>query len=62
MEKRIDGKAISKELYKELKNYLLKYDKLPTIVDISIGDDYGGLMYSKMKQRYPTKDEHNENF
>lgn len=51
MEKRIDGKAISKELYKELKNYLLKYDKLPTIVDISIGDDYGGLMYSKMKQR-----------
>ena len=51
MNKNIDGKIISKELYKELKDYLLRHKKIPTIVDISIGDDYGGLMYSKMKQK-----------
>lgn len=48
--KNIDGKTISKVLYSELKNYLLNKE-IPTIVDISIGDDYGGLMYAKMKEK-----------
>ncbi len=56
MDKNIDGKTVSKILYKELNDYLLKQKDMPTIVDISIGDDYGGLMYSKMKQEKISKE------
>ncbi len=49
--KKIDGNRITKVLYEELRNYLLEHQKLPSIVDISIGDDFGGLMYAKMKQK-----------
>lgn len=38
-------------LYKELNEYILQKEVFPTIVDISIGNDYGGLMYSKIKRK-----------
>jgi len=49
--KRIDGKTVSKVLYEELKNYAESKDKKPKIVDISIGEDFGSLMYAKMKKQ-----------
>lgn len=49
--KKINGLEISAVLYEELNKYLLKKDKLPKIVDISIGNDFGGQMYSKMKEK-----------
>lgn len=49
--KNVDGTKISKILYNDLKKYLEEHPINPTIVDISIGDDFGGLMYSKMKQK-----------
>lgn len=48
--KKINGVVISEILYEELRNYLLGCDKVPTIVDISIGDNFGTLMYSKVKK------------
>ena len=51
MEKRIDGKTISKVLYQELKEYAQNQSKKPKIVDISIGEDFGSLMYAKMKKQ-----------
>ena len=50
-DKNINGTKVSKVLYEELKKYLDNHEIKPTIVDISIGDDFGGLMYSKMKQK-----------
>lgn len=49
--KNINGNLVSSVLYEELKNYLESKSKIPSIVDISIGDDLGGLMYAKMKQK-----------
>lgn len=49
--KKIDGRQVSKILYEELKNYSLNKDKKPKIVDISIGEDFGSLMYAKMKKQ-----------
>ncbi len=49
--KNIDGTTVSKILYDELKEYLKKKQQTPSIVDVSIGNDFGGLMYSKMKQK-----------
>lgn len=49
--KKIDGKTVSKVLYEELKNYAQNKEKKPKIVDISIGEDFGSLMYAKMKKQ-----------
>lgn len=49
--KHVDGIKISNVLYEELNKYLSQQQKVPTIVDISIGDDLGGLLYSKMKKK-----------
>ena len=50
-QKEMTSSLIQKILYDEITNYLMWKDKTPMIVDISIGDDFGGLMYSKMKQK-----------
>lgn len=54
--KKINGTAVSKILYEELRNYLVNRKTLPSIVDISIGDDFGGQMYAKMKQNKINKE------
>lgn len=51
MEKRINGLVVSDILYEELNNYLANKDKKISVVDILIGDDFGGKMYSVMKQK-----------
>lgn len=51
MDKKIDGLLVSEMLYEELNNYLNTKDKKPVVVDISIGNDFGVLMYSKMKKK-----------
>ena len=56
MYKKINGNKISKILYEELKKYLLTKDKLPYIVDISIGNDFGGHMYAEMKKKKINKE------
>lgn len=48
--KKINGVVVSEILYEELRNYLLRCDKVPTIVDISIGNELGAVMYSKVKK------------
>lgn len=50
-DKNINGLKVSKILYEELKKYLDKHETNPTIVDISIGNDLGGLIYSRMKKK-----------
>lgn len=50
MNKEINGLIVSNILYKELNKYLLKKDIIPKVVDISIGNDFGGQMYAKMKE------------
>lgn len=47
----VDGVKISSILYDELNDYINNQNRRPLIVDISIGNDFGGLMYSKMKQK-----------
>lgn len=54
--KKINGIAVSKILYEELRNYLVKRKLLPSIVSISIGDDFGEQMYAKMKQNKINKE------
>lgn len=49
--KDIDGNLISKILYQELNNYLLKKDKVPIIVDISIGKNLNNEIYTRTKQK-----------
>lgn len=49
--KNIDGKTVSQILYQELRKYTETKSKKPTIVDISIGEDFGGLVYAKMKKQ-----------
>lgn len=51
MDNQINGKLVSDILYTELSNYLSNQTKEVNIVDISVGNDFGGLMYSKMKQK-----------
>ena len=52
MGKRIDGTLVSKVLYDELNKYLdFKNDSKPKLVDISIGNDFGGQMYANMKKK-----------
>lgn len=56
MGKKISGIEVSKILYEELRNYLLTRESPIHVVDISIGDDFGGQMYSKMKQKKISKE------
>ena len=51
MNNRINGKLVSGVLYDELYDYLSKKNKEINVIDISIGNDFGGLMYYKMKQK-----------
>ena len=51
MDKKINGLVVSDVLYDELNKYLLQKDVIPRVVDISIGDDFGGQMYAKMKEK-----------
>ena len=56
MGKKISGIDVRKILYEELRNYLLTRENPIHVVDISIGDDFGGQMYSKMKQKKISKE------
>ena len=52
MEKRMNGTLVSEVLYDELKFFLEeKGDKPLQLVDISVGDDFGGEMYANMKKK-----------
>lgn len=52
MEKRMNGTLVSEVLYDELRQYLsTKNDKPLRLVDISVGDDFGGKMYANMKKK-----------
>ena len=51
MDKKINGLQVSSILYEELRNYLLKRDKKINVVDVSVGNDFGGKMYAKMKKK-----------
>ena len=52
MEKKMSGTLVSKVLYEELREYLgTKRKKKCKIIDISIGDDFGGQMYAEMKKK-----------
>lgn len=54
-QKELDGIKVSNILYEELRNYIGNKKK-PVIIDISIGENFGGLMYSKMKQKKINKE------
>ena len=54
MNKNIDGSLVSEILYEELNKYLERKQQLPTVVDISIGEDFGGKLYSKRKEKIIT--------
>ena len=50
--KKMNGIAISKVLYDELKTYVTKQNKgTPKMIDLSIGDDLGGQVYANMKKK-----------
>ena len=52
MEKRMNGTLVSEVLYDELRAFLeLKGDKPLQLVDISVGNDFGGEMYANMKKK-----------
>lgn len=51
VDKRMRGTEVSRVLYEELREYLKEKDKLPKVIDISIGDDFGGEMYANMKKK-----------
>ncbi len=52
MNKKINGLQVSDILYEELNKYLLKKNKItPRVIDLSIGNDFGGKMYAKMKEK-----------
>ena len=51
MDKKINGLQVSSILYEELRNYLVKRDKKVSVVDVSVGNDFGGQMYAKMKKK-----------
>lgn len=52
MEKRMNGTLVSEVLYDELRFFLeLKGDKPLQLVDISVGNDFGGEMYANMKKK-----------
>lgn len=52
MEKKINGTLISGILYDELRGYLKEKDDRPLqLIDISVGNDFGGEMYANMKKK-----------
>ena len=52
MEKRMNGTLVSEVLYDELRAFLeSKGDKPLRLVDISVGNDFGGEMYANMKKK-----------
>lgn len=52
MEKRMNGTLVSEVLYDELRKFLEeKGDKPLQLVDISVGNDFGGEMYANMKKK-----------
>lgn len=52
MEKRMNGTLVSEVLYDELRSFLdEKSDKPLQLIDISVGDDFGGEMYANMKKK-----------
>lgn len=51
MDKKINGLQVSSILYEELRNYLVKREKKVSVVDVSVGNDFGGQMYAKMKKK-----------
>ena len=52
MEKVMNGTLVSEVLYDELKKFLEeKNDKALKLVDISVGNDFGGEMYANMKKK-----------
>lgn len=52
MNKEINGLQVSNILYEELNKYLLRKKTIvPRVVDLSIGNDFGGKMYAKMKEK-----------
>lgn len=50
-EKNMNGIFVSQILYQNLRDFLANKESLPNMVDISLGDDFGGLMYAKMKKK-----------
>lgn len=51
MEKKMNGTLVSEVLYDELRAFLKeKADKPLQLVDISVGNDFGGEMYANMKK------------
>lgn len=51
VDKKMNGTEVSKVLYEELREFLKDKKKVPKIIDISIGDDFGGQMYANMKKK-----------
>lgn len=51
IDKKLDGTKVSKILYEELRDYLNSKIISSRIIDISIGNDFGGEMYANMKKK-----------
>ena len=51
IDKKLDGVKVSKVLYEELRDFLNSKRISSKIVDISIGNDFGGEMYANMKKK-----------
>lgn len=51
IDKKLDGTKVSKILYEELRDFLNSKKISSRIVDISIGNDFGGEMYANMKKK-----------
>lgn len=50
-DKKMNSSIITSVLYKNLRDFLSTKKRVPNIVDISIGDDFGSEMYAKMKKK-----------
>lgn len=50
-EKQMTASIATKTLYKNLRNFLSTQRRIPKVVDLSIGNDFGGEMYAKMKKK-----------
>lgn len=52
MNKKMNGTLVSEILYEELNKFLdEKSGERPSLIDISVGNDFGGEMYANMKKR-----------
>ncbi len=49
-DKKMSSSVVTKVLYKNLREFLSDKKRIPNIIDISIGNDFGGQMYAKMKK------------